>query len=80
MYFFSLSSVLKVKPSFLYTETMMITKYYFNILIKYRLLNSSCFLISSATGEGKLLSKDGSVYEGSFHNHKQHGEGKLIYW
>lgn len=32
-----------------------------------------------ATGEGKLISKDGSIYEGSFHNHRRHGEGKWMF-
>ena len=29
-------------------------------------------------GEGKLTDKDGSIYEGSFHKHRRHGEGKWI--
>ena len=33
----------------------------------------------SLSGEGKLISKDGTVYEGSFHNHRRHGEGKLMF-
>ena len=33
----------------------------------------------SLSGEGKLISKDGTVYEGSFHNHRRHGEGKLLF-
>ena len=30
------------------------------------------------SGEGKLTNKDGSIYEGSFHKHRRHGEGKWI--
>ena len=38
--------------------------------------NVYCLFLS---GEGKLISKDGTVYEGSFHNHRRHGEGKLMF-
>ena len=34
-------------------------------------------------GEGTLTQLDGTVYQGSFHNHKRHGEGievtRLVY-
>ena len=40
------------------------------------LINVYCLSLS---GEGKLISKDGTVYEGSFHNHRRHGEGKLLF-
>lgn len=39
---------------------------------------STMFSVFPLSGEGKLISKDGTVYEGSFHNHKRHGEGKLM--
>ena len=42
------------------------------------LLLSNVYCLS-LSGEGKLISKDGTVYEGSFHNHRRHGEGKLMF-
>ena len=59
--------------------------YYHNETMKHHLLVGWCFMmllliiiIFFATGEGKLISTDGSVYEGSFHNHRRHGEGKFM--
>ena len=47
------------------------------------LMGFHCILILNnvycLSGEGKLISKDGTVYEGSFHNHRRHGEGKLMF-
>ena len=45
-------------------------------------INEFCvmfFVFLFTTGEGKLISTDGSIYEGSFHNHRRHGEGKLMF-
>lgn len=33
----------------------------------------------SLLGHGLLVDKDGSSYEGEFHNHKRHGEGVMMY-
>ena len=35
--------------------------------------------IPSLLGHGLLVDKDGSSYEGEFHNHKRHGEGVMTY-
>lgn len=39
----------------------------------------SLLIDNNLLGEGKWIGRDGSVYEGSFHNNKKHGEGKLLY-
>ena len=61
-----------LRPGFYGPMVVALTGFLCSLLLN----NVYCLSLS---GEGKLISKDGTVYEGSFHNHRRHGEGKLMF-
>ena len=82
--------MLKITESFYYfedpvnTTTLLLRPGFYSPMVV-TLMGFHCILILnnvyclSLSGEGKLISKDGTVYEGFFHNHRRHGEGKLMF-